>query len=119
MTDEIAWPVYTWVRVVGSAKQDTLFIPLSTFWCDDMGMAQVWIVNDKNQLESRDVTPGRVLGDRVEILTGLEHGDRYVSKATSNIKEGQSVDAPLLPLAEPDKNVSDDMGGMEGMDHGH
>lgn len=42
-------------------------------------------------IELRDVTLGRIRGERIEILEGLKPGDRIVVKSSSYLKEGDQV----------------------------
>jgi multidrug efflux pump subunit AcrA (membrane-fusion protein) len=48
----------------------------------------LWIVNDENLLEIREVATGAVIGDEVHILEGIAEGDRYLTRLTGREKEG-------------------------------
>lgn len=57
------------------------------------GRYQVWVVDDRNALESRRVTIGAFYGDQVLIKEGLKEGERYLLKRTGSEKAGAVVQA--------------------------
>ena len=58
----------------------------------------LWLANEKNQLELREVVPGRRVDQEIQILEGLIEGDRYVRAITGREKEGEVV--PGLEMKE-------------------
>lgn len=62
------------------------------------GSAKVWVVDDQDGgtvVRSRVVRPGSSLGGKIEILEGLEEGERVVLLGNEGLREGQAV--RLLP----------------------
>lgn len=57
------------------------------------GRYYLWIINDSNVLEAREVTLGQVFGDQVMIERGLAVGERYLARLSGREKEGMRVDA--------------------------
>jgi membrane fusion protein (multidrug efflux system) len=59
------------------------------------GMYQVYVVNDKNQIEMRKVTPGSKIKDFWLIREGLDTGEKVVFEGLQKVKEGSTVN-PVL-----------------------
>jgi RND family efflux transporter MFP subunit len=55
-------------------------------------LTAVWAVSADNSARMRLVKPGRITGERVEILSGLSEGDRVVSSGTEKIVEGARIE---------------------------
>lgn len=54
----------------------------------------LWVVNDSQVLEAREVVLGPVFGDLVLISGGLQPEERYLRRLTGREREGAAVDAP-------------------------
>ena len=54
----------------------------------------LWIVNEAQALEAREVTLGPVFGDLILISNGLQSGERYLRRLTGREREGAAVGAP-------------------------
>lgn len=54
----------------------------------------LWIVNESQALEAREVTLGPVFGDLILISNGLQPGERYLRRLTGREREGAAVGAP-------------------------
>lgn len=54
----------------------------------------LWIVNESQALEAREVTLGPVFGDLILISNGLQSGERYLRRLTGREREGAAVGAP-------------------------
>jgi len=52
---------------------------------------QVYVVEDGSKAKKRDVVAGRIMGDHVEILQGLEEGETVVTSGQINLIDGSSV----------------------------
>ena len=55
-------------------------------------MERVFVVGEKNRAVLRLVKTGATHGDRVEILAGLDDGERVVATPPANLREGQLLD---------------------------
>ncbi|WP_243448504.1 efflux RND transporter periplasmic adaptor subunit [Candidatus Thiosymbion oneisti] len=51
----------------------------------------LWLLSDENQVERRPVRTGLRITDRIEILEGLEPGERVVTRGFLGLAEGKSV----------------------------
>ena len=110
--DPVDWPVHASVRVLPSAIQGGQpLVSLSAVWWDDDGHPTVWLVTEENRIRPQEVKTGRTLGDKIEILEGLNQGARIVSKATSDLKTGTQLDQLSTTTEKTEE--------PEGDGHGH
>ncbi|MGI9304560.1 MAG: efflux RND transporter periplasmic adaptor subunit, partial [Gammaproteobacteria bacterium] len=56
----------------------------------------LFVINDADQLEARDVVVGDLRGNQVEVFEGLEEGEKIVSAGVSFVREGITVE-PWTP----------------------
>ena len=82
--------MYAYATITLDAKDDVLAIPIQAIRGD--AKQQIAIVNAKNQIELRDVRLGLETPERVEVLSGLNEGDRVVIGNRGDLKAGQTVD---------------------------
>ncbi|MCM2314471.1 MAG: efflux RND transporter periplasmic adaptor subunit, partial [Thermoanaerobaculia bacterium] len=73
---------------VGEAKAIT--VPKNALVAQGQ-LTGVWGVDDDGIARLRFIQAGRTLGDRIEVLSGLGDGDRFVSTVTPAIREGVKV----------------------------
>jgi RND family efflux transporter MFP subunit len=70
----------------------TIVIPANAVGADDDGNSYVWKLNAVGMTVSRaHVTLGQLSGAEVEILEGLESGDRIAVSGVQNLREGMQV----------------------------
>ena len=55
-------------------------------------LISVWVVDKDNQARMRLVKIGKVVGDKVEILSGISEGERVVVAGTAGVSEGRRVE---------------------------
>ena len=55
-------------------------------------IAPVFIIDDNNQLQARDVVVGDLRGNQLEVYEGLEAGDKVVSAGVAFLREGMKVE---------------------------
>ena len=91
--DEIVdWPVHAPVRVQSDAQTSKqILIPLSAVWFDNAGVTSVWIADSQNKLSAYNVKTGRAIGDRIEILDGLQQSDRIILQPKPDFKNGDTI----------------------------
>jgi RND family efflux transporter MFP subunit len=71
----------------------------------EMNNGTIFVVQQqdgKTQVKSRSVTLGNKADDQVEILSGLQPGERYVLRSSKPLKDGETVKPSIL--SEPDLN---------------
>ena len=91
LLDSVDWPVGTSLRVLPLSESTTLEIPLSSVWWDAKNTSNVWLVSSAGRIYVSQVSLGRTLGEKVEIYDGLQVGDKYIVKPTSDIVEDMLV----------------------------
>lgn len=95
--------------VLATGVNEQLIVPLSALQRDPRG-EYVMLYRKDGTVARRGVSSGLRLGDRVEIRSGLEDGERIVAKGFIGLKPGQKVkpvgresasaDAPRKPAAK-------------------
>jgi multidrug efflux system membrane fusion protein len=78
------------VTVVGSNIPQTVTIPLPAIYQESGNTPAVWVVKD-DVLALRSVTVGNFGNGTVEVLGGLQPGDRIVTAGVHKLKDGQKV----------------------------
>ncbi len=68
-----------------------LSVPRNAF-VGSVNTQQVYVLKDNNTVSLRKVTPGAVFGDTVEILDGLEEGEKVVISGQINLSDGSEVE---------------------------
>jgi RND family efflux transporter MFP subunit len=72
-----------------------LIVPRSAF-VGSVNSNQVFVL-DRNNARIRKVIAGRIMGDQVEILKGLEEGEQVITSGQINIVDGSTV----APIEQP------------------
>ena len=85
----------------GTEGDSRLLIPISAV-CKDAssGDQVVWVIGDDQTVKSRPVKIGEVAGSRVEVVDGLQPGDRIAVAGVRFLREGMKV-----------RNLGDALGG--------
>ena len=66
-------------------------MPRSAF-VGSVNTQQVYVLRDNNTVTLQKVTPGGVFGETIEILSGLEEGDKVVVSGQINLSDGSEVE---------------------------
>jgi RND family efflux transporter MFP subunit len=77
----------------GHAK--TMSVPASAIVTRGQ-LTGIWIADPDGIARLRFVKTGRLLGERIEILSGLSEGDRVVTKSSTTLEEGAQI-ADAMP----------------------
>lgn len=78
------------VRFPVGEAQDALLVPEEAV-ATDQGRRQLFVINDQNQVETRQVTTG-ILQDGMRVIReGIEAGDRVVVTGLQHIKKNKTV----------------------------
>jgi len=79
-------------RLTRRVLTDVIMVPLTAVIPEEHGRS-VYVVNSRTALR-RDVTLGLIKGQRVQILSGLEPGDRLIVAGHRFVSPGQAVKLP-------------------------
>jgi multidrug efflux system membrane fusion protein len=79
--------VYRRAAILGTV----VMVPVASVWQTPKGEQVVWIVSPDMTVASRKVTLGQALGGHVEIIDGLQPGDRIAAIGASFLREGMRV----------------------------
>ncbi len=110
--------MYANVKIFGGAKEDTIVIPLEGLIRTGRD-ERVIIDLGEGKFEARDVTAGIESGNYVEIINGVNDGDKIVTSGQFLIDSEASMRASLTRLSEPAGEDMSDMQDAEGsMDAG-
>ena len=75
-------------------KKGNLVVPIDAAVIDGQGQYYVWKIQkngDAFTVHRQNVTVGKAMGEDIEILSGLEEGDRIAAQGVHLLQEGQSV----------------------------
>ncbi len=101
--------MYVRVLIEQGIERSAFAVPQQAIQRDAGGQASLLVVNSENTVEQRQVTVGRIVGDRWVISQGLQEGDRVVAEGFQKTAPGatvvpepwQSPAAPGAPVATP------------------
>ncbi len=68
-----------------------ILVPISALFKQDTGEQVVWILGPNQQALRRPVKVGSVLGSQIEVIEGLNPGDRIATAGVSFLREGMKV----------------------------
>lgn len=77
------------VTLTDNTAQPTVIIPLAAVYQDSTS-AKVWVVKD-DTLTLRPIQTGSLGNGTIQVLSGLQQGDRIVTAGVHKLKEGQKV----------------------------
>lgn len=90
---ELAWPVGSSLRVRPTRTPGSgITIPIAAIRLNAQATPRIWIVTKKRTVIDQPVQAGRSIGDRIEILSGLQSGDVVVTNGQLPLRDGQSLD---------------------------
>ena len=95
--------MYTNVKIYGGAKENTIVIPLEGLIRTGRE-ERVIVALGEGKFEARNVSAGIESGDYVEILTGIEEGDKIVTSGQFLIDSEASMRASLNRMSDTDVN---------------
>jgi multidrug efflux system membrane fusion protein len=98
--DELLSPgFFARLRVQASASYPAMLLPDRAI-ATDQAQRFVWVINQDNQAEYRQVTPGSRIGDMRVIRSGLQAGDWVVVEGLQKLKPGAKVNPERISLAD-------------------
>ena len=85
-------------RIVTGQREDVLLVPRAVLSGIDLASKKAFlfvVVGDK--AERRAVATGAISGEQVEIVSGLQAGEAYVSRGAFNLRDGDKVSSGSQP----------------------
>lgn len=90
--DHVLLPgMYVQVRLARAQVSDALFVPNQAILRTAEGINSLMIVDDENIVRQPNVVTGQEIGERTQILSGIEPGARVVVEGFTKIRAGQPV----------------------------
>lgn len=78
-------------------EQEPRIIVDRTAFVGSVSSNQVYVYSESNQTVSlREVVAGRIIGEQVEVLRGLEEGEKVITSGQINLRDGSEVEAMNL-----------------------
>jgi multidrug efflux pump subunit AcrA (membrane-fusion protein) len=68
-----------------------LFVPVSAVSSQEAGEQVIWVLGSDQTVHRRPVKMGAPSGDRIEIVGGVQPGDRIVVAGAPFLREGMKV----------------------------
>lgn len=96
----IAAGLFARVRLEVAAAHPALLVTERAI-VSDQGQKLVYVVNDKGEVERRDVTLGPLEGGLRAVESGLAAGERVVINGIQRVRPGVRVDAQETPMPDP------------------
>ncbi|MGB1203939.1 MAG: HlyD family secretion protein, partial [Alloalcanivorax venustensis] len=72
-------------------RSDAILVPQKGVARDSTGQATAMVINENDQVERRNVTTERAVGNRWLIAEGLSSGDRLIVEGLQKIQPGMTV----------------------------
>ncbi|MFZ5651416.1 MAG: efflux RND transporter periplasmic adaptor subunit [Bacillota bacterium] len=87
-------------QMVGVSRTVTtekgLWVPLKSVVSRGEGLKYIFVLSGEETVIQREITPGPVAGDRVQVLSGLEAGEQVVVLAPEDLKHGDRVEVKAV-----------------------
>ncbi|MBU3669056.1 MAG: hypothetical protein FGM57_03800 [Candidatus Taylorbacteria bacterium] len=102
---DAAFPVGASVRLIPNSSKKGIFVNRKAVVFEGINPS-VWIVTEENILRKQPVTPGRQLGEYVEITSGMEKGFKYLVllDPTLVLETGMKLDALIKAESTVEKS---------------
>lgn len=92
--------LYVRASVPTEHRDDGILNPQSAVSRDARGQASVLIVNDQNQVESRNIVANRTIGNQWLVDSGLSAGEQVIVKGLQKVRAGSNVTPNVLEASK-------------------
>jgi hypothetical protein len=104
--DEAILPgLFVVIRIPIDVQENALLVPERALGADQAGR-YLLVVNSKNEVERRDVTPGEKLGALIVIEEGLQADDWVIVDGVQRSRPGAEVDPEQTKLDSPEGDMT-------------
>ena len=107
--------MYANVKIYGGAKENTIVIPLEGLIRTGREQRVIIALGD-GKFEARNVRAGIESGNYVEILEGVNQGDKIVVSGQFLVDSEASMRASLNRMTEPDRADTESISGAPSQD---
>jgi len=80
------------INSMTTANGRNIIIPLKAIQVDYSGKRFVWVKDEQNKAEYREITQGKLIGNGIVIENGLQEGDNLIIEGYQNISPGITVE---------------------------
>ena len=92
------------MRLLAQTLSQVLVIPANAVQRGSQGVF-VYVLDADNRVSMRTVTLGVTAEERLQVLTGLEAGERVVTEGVDRLRDGMQVKVAGSPAAEAGKTA--------------
>lgn len=78
------------IKLILDVRNDALLVPIAAVLRGKLG-TYVYVIRADNSVTVRPVTLGTEMGDEVEVLSGLQAGEKVAVEGSDNLREGSRV----------------------------
>lgn len=78
------------IKLILDVRDNALLVPIAAVLRGKLG-TYVYVIRADNAVAVRPVTLGAEMGDEVEVLSGLQAGEKIVVEGSDNLREGSKV----------------------------
>lgn len=78
------------IKLILDVRNDALLVPIAAILRGKPG-TYVYVIRTDNSVTVRPLTLGAEMGDEVEVLSGLQAGEKIVVEGSDNLREGSKV----------------------------
>ena len=83
------------VRALAETKKDGILVPQRSV-AELQGLYRVYVVNDQNKVEERQIEVGPTFGSRWLVLDGLKVGEKVVYEGLQKVSDGTTVNPKVV-----------------------
>ncbi|WP_112480205.1 efflux RND transporter periplasmic adaptor subunit [Vibrio variabilis] len=80
------------LSVLSEQEEGMITVPLSAISPDNLGNQYVWVVKEDNSIERRAIETGGMSGERVQVTSQLNAGERVITAGTLAYRPGKRFD---------------------------
>jgi len=96
--------LYAKVNVQMETKKDALIIPQRCVM-ELQGQYSVYVVNDNNVVETRQIVPGQKVGDYLIVDEGLKPGEKLVIDALQKVRSGVEISPTVIEFKSQNTSI--------------
>lgn len=84
--------MFVHAQLLEGVRENAILVPQKAVLRDSRGVAQVWVLDDDNTLQLRDIETLRTVGNMWLIKSGLEDGERIALSSLHRLQRGLEIE---------------------------